>query len=173
MVIEIDNPLDRSRSSNIIIHDRESNPNRYLLVGLGGFVHIFWNLPMISSINKAIYRSDNNRDRIFNPYPHIRLYGFVGAVLCVGGVSRKRYNLEYSRSFKDKKMLNEATIERRLITLEQTVGDLQRKIDSKPVTESWLQKLTGSISDEAVFLEALEYGQTFRQSDRPTSESAE
>ena len=70
-------------------------------------------------------------------------------------------------------MLNEATIERRLITLEQTVGDLQRKVDSKPVAESWLQKLTGSISDEEVFLEALEYGQTFRQSDRPTSESAE
>ncbi len=70
-------------------------------------------------------------------------------------------------------MLNEATIERRLITLEQTVGDLQRKIDSKPVAESWLQKLTGSISDEAVFLEALEYGKTFRQSDRPIDESAE
>ncbi len=64
-------------------------------------------------------------------------------------------------------MLNEVTIERRLITLEQTVGDLQRKIDSKPIAESWLQKLTGSISDEAVFLEALEYGETFRQSDCP------
>lgn len=70
-------------------------------------------------------------------------------------------------------MLNEATIERRLITLEQTVEDLQRKVDSKPVNESWLQKLTGSISDEAVFLEALEYGQNFRQSDRPINKSAE
>jgi hypothetical protein len=46
-------------------------------------------------------------------------------------------------------------------------------VDGKPVTESWLQKLAGSISDEAVFLEALEYGQTFRQSDRPINESAE
>lgn len=70
-------------------------------------------------------------------------------------------------------MLNEVTIERRLETLEQTVCDLQRKVDTKPVTESWLQKLTGSISDEEVFLEALEYGKTFRQSDRPISESAE
>ncbi len=70
-------------------------------------------------------------------------------------------------------MLNELTIERRLETLEQTVCDLQRKVDTKPVTESWLQKLTGSISDEAVFLEALEYGKTFRQSDRPINESAE
>jgi hypothetical protein len=48
-----------------------------------------------------------------------------------------------------------------LITLEQTVGDLQRKVDSKPVTESWLQKLTGSISDEEVLLQALEYGRNF------------
>lgn len=70
-------------------------------------------------------------------------------------------------------MLNEVTIERRLETLEQTVCDLQRKVESKPVTESWLQKLTGSISDEAVFLEALEYGKTFRQSDRLINESAE
>lgn len=70
-------------------------------------------------------------------------------------------------------MLNEVTIERRLETLEQTVCDLQRKVDNKPVTESWLQKLTGSISDEAVFMEALEYGRTFRQSDRPVTESAE
>jgi hypothetical protein len=68
-------------------------------------------------------------------------------------------------------MLNEATIERRLITLEQTVYNLQQKIDSKPVTESWLQKLTGSISDEEVFLEALEYGKTFRQSDCHINES--
>jgi hypothetical protein len=67
-------------------------------------------------------------------------------------------------------MLDEATIERRLITLEQTVCDLQQKVDTKPVTESWLQKLTGSISDEAVFLEALEYGKTFRQSDRPVTD---
>jgi hypothetical protein len=70
-------------------------------------------------------------------------------------------------------MLNEITIERRLSNLEQTVSDLQQKVDRKPVAENWLQKLTGSISDEAVFLEALEYGQTFRQSDRPISESAE
>jgi hypothetical protein len=70
------------------------------------------------------------------------------------------------------KMLNEITLERRLATLEQTVCDLQRKVDSKPVTESWLQKLAGSISDEAVFVEALEYGKAFRQSDRPIDESA-
>jgi hypothetical protein len=68
-------------------------------------------------------------------------------------------------------MLNEITIERRLATLEQIVGDLQRKVDSKPITESWIQKLAGSISDEAAFVEALEYGQAFRQLDRPIDES--
>ena len=54
-------------------------------------------------------------------------------------------------------MLDE-TIEQRLITLEQAVSELQRKINSKPISENWLQKLIGSISDEAAFLEALEYG---------------
>ena len=68
-------------------------------------------------------------------------------------------------------MSDEITLERRLMTLEQTVSELQRKIDSKPVTENWLQKLTGSISDEEVFVKALEYGRAFRQSDRPIDES--
>ena len=70
-------------------------------------------------------------------------------------------------------MLDEITIEKRLVTLEQTVSDLQHKIDSQPVTKNWLQKLTGSISDETVFLEALEYGQAFRQSDKPIDENDE
>lgn len=70
-------------------------------------------------------------------------------------------------------MLDETTIEQRLITLEQAVSDLQRKVDSKPIPENWLQKLTGSISDEAAFLAALEYGRIFRQADKPIDESGE
>jgi hypothetical protein len=70
-------------------------------------------------------------------------------------------------------MLDEATLEHRLITLEQTVSELQRKVDSRAVSESWLQKLTGSMSDEAAFLEALEYGRAFRQSDKPMDERDE
>jgi hypothetical protein len=70
-------------------------------------------------------------------------------------------------------MLDETTLERRLMTLEQAVSDLQRKIDSKSTPENWLQKLIGSISDEAAFLKALEYGHTFRQADRPTDEGGE
>ncbi|MDX2229128.1 MAG: hypothetical protein NW220_05805 [Leptolyngbyaceae cyanobacterium bins.349] len=70
-------------------------------------------------------------------------------------------------------MLDEPTLERRLITLEQAVSDLQRKVDSKSTPENWLQKFIGSISDEAAFLEALEYGRAFRQADQPVSESDE
>jgi hypothetical protein len=67
-------------------------------------------------------------------------------------------------------MLDEATIESRLVSLEQTVSDLQLKVENKTIQEDWLQKLTGSISDEAAFLEAMEYGSAFRQSDRPVDE---
>jgi hypothetical protein len=61
-------------------------------------------------------------------------------------------------------MLDTATLEQRLITLEKIVFDLQDKFDSKPSSENWLDKLIGSISDDAAFLEALEYGRAFRQS---------
>jgi hypothetical protein len=69
-------------------------------------------------------------------------------------------------------MLNE-TILQRLVTLEQTVSDLQRKLESKPASENWLDKLVGSVSDEAAFLEALEYGRVSRQADRAIDESNE
>ncbi len=67
-------------------------------------------------------------------------------------------------------MLNEKTLEKRLMTLEQAVSDLQHKLESKPASENWLNQLIGSISDEAAFLEALEYGRLFRQADKPIDE---
>ena len=36
---------------------------------------------------------------------------------------------------------------------------------------NWLYKLIGSISDDSAFLEALEYGRTFRQSDKPIDDT--
>jgi hypothetical protein len=67
-------------------------------------------------------------------------------------------------------MLDEVTVEQRLNTLEQAVFDLQHKLESKPISENWLEKLIGSVSDEEAFLEALEYGRAFRQSDKPVNE---
>ena len=54
--------------------------------------------------------------------------------------------------------------------LEQMVFDLQRKINKWSKSENCLQKLIGSISDEAAFMEALEYGRTFRQVGELTEE---
>jgi hypothetical protein len=67
-------------------------------------------------------------------------------------------------------MLDETLLEQRLITIEQSVAALQHRIESGANTENWLEKLIGSISDEAAFLEALEYGRAFRQSDKPIDE---
>jgi hypothetical protein len=64
-------------------------------------------------------------------------------------------------------MLDLSTLERRLITIEQVVFDLQHKFDGKPNSDNWLKSLIGSISDDSAFLEALEYGRAFRQSDKP------
>jgi hypothetical protein len=67
-------------------------------------------------------------------------------------------------------MLDAATLEQRLITLEKVVLDLQQKVDSKPKAANWMEKLIGSISDDSAFLEALEYGHAFRQSDKPVDD---
>jgi hypothetical protein len=68
-------------------------------------------------------------------------------------------------------MLNENIVERRLLTLEQAVSELQSKFEEKS-SENWLEKMIGSISDEEAFLEALEYGRSFRKSDMLTDEGS-
>ena len=45
-------------------------------------------------------------------------------------------------------MLDTATLEQRLITLEQVVFDLQHKVDHPPTTDNWLENLKGSVSDD-------------------------
>jgi hypothetical protein len=70
-------------------------------------------------------------------------------------------------------VLDETTLEQRLVTLEAAVSDLQQKLEEKPASKNWLEKLIGSISDEDVFREALEYGRAFRQADKPNDESGE
>ncbi|RUT05258.1 hypothetical protein DSM106972_040790 [Dulcicalothrix desertica PCC 7102] len=68
-------------------------------------------------------------------------------------------------------MLDEAAIEQRLATLEREVAALKQKNNNDSTSDNWLNKLIGSISDEAAFLEALEYGRSFRQSDKPEETS--
>ncbi len=70
-------------------------------------------------------------------------------------------------------MLDEATLERRLTTLEQEVNALKHKAARNAPSSNWLEKLIGSISDESAFLKALEYGRSFREADKPVDESDE
>ncbi|MEY2983952.1 MAG: hypothetical protein RLZZ568_569 [Cyanobacteriota bacterium] len=70
-------------------------------------------------------------------------------------------------TLKNETMLDQTTFAQRLTTLEQTVLDLQRKVNNQPNSENWLETLIGSISDESAFSEALDYGRRFRQIDQP------
>ncbi len=72
-----------------------------------------------------------------------------------------------------KRMLDETTIEQRLVNLEHTVAELKRQLVAAPITSNWLEKVTDSISDEQAFLEVLEYGKSLRHADRPADETSE
>jgi hypothetical protein len=78
-------------------------------------------------------------------------------------------------------MSNETALEQRLSDLEQIVAVLQRQVNAQHSASSpqqieplqspnWLDKLIGSISDEAAFLAAADYGRAYRQADRPSDE---
>jgi hypothetical protein len=64
-------------------------------------------------------------------------------------------------------MSSEAALERRVAAVEEAVAELRAQFASRPGHANWLEKVAGSISDEAAFDEALEYGRAFRQADRP------
>ena len=68
-------------------------------------------------------------------------------------------------------MVSETVIEARLTKLENAVAELQRQATVAPQKEDWLDAITGSITDEEAFLEALKYGREFRESDKPTPPS--
>jgi hypothetical protein len=63
-------------------------------------------------------------------------------------------------------MLDEATIERRLTALEQALVDVRLGLAGPKPADNWLEIVSGSISDEPAFLEALELGRAIRQADR-------
>jgi hypothetical protein len=70
-------------------------------------------------------------------------------------------------------MSETAILEQRLEVVEGAVADLQRRLGDGRRNGNWLEKIAGSISDDAAFLEALELGRAFRQADRPADESSE
>ncbi|GAA6614871.1 transferase hexapeptide repeat containing protein [Scytonema sp. NUACC26] len=70
-------------------------------------------------------------------------------------------------------MLDESALEQRLVNLEHTVAELKRQMSAVPTTDNWLEKVTGSVSDEQTFLEILEYGKFLRHADKPVDETSE
>jgi hypothetical protein len=67
-------------------------------------------------------------------------------------------------------MLDEATVERRLVALEAAVANLERRV--QPAADDWLKKVIGSVRDIKTFDEALAYGKAYRQSDRPPDDTS-
>ena len=70
-------------------------------------------------------------------------------------------------------MSETAILEQRLEVAEGVVADLQRRLGDARRNGNWLEKIAGSISDDAAFLEALEFGRAIQQVDRPADDSSE
>lgn len=67
-------------------------------------------------------------------------------------------------------MTSETPLELRVAAIETGLAELRDQIESRPDAMSWLDRVAGSITDEAAFEEALSYGRAFRQADRPADE---
>jgi hypothetical protein len=62
-------------------------------------------------------------------------------------------------------MMTTQTIEERVTHLEAELERISRLVKpDQPATEpNWIDRLAGSITNETLFLEALEYGKQYRQ----------
>ena len=68
-------------------------------------------------------------------------------------------------------MSNEITLEQRLVAVERAITDIQLQLAVGPISPDWLDEVTGSVTDEAAFREALGFGRAFRSADRPTDDA--
>jgi hypothetical protein len=65
---------------------------------------------------------------------------------------------------------NELVLEQRLVAVERAISDIQLQLAGSRPSPDWLDAVTGSVTDEAAFREALKFGQDFRSADRPTDD---
>jgi hypothetical protein len=66
--------------------------------------------------------------------------------------------------------MNENVLEKRLAALEQAVKDLQQWRNQSGPAGNWIDRLSGSVSDQETFRKAVEAGRAFRHADRPEEE---
>ncbi|HUG93772.1 MAG TPA: hypothetical protein VML55_23285 [Planctomycetaceae bacterium] len=70
-------------------------------------------------------------------------------------------------------LVNAALLEKRVAALEHAVEDLKHWRNTGGPAADWIDRLTGSISDEATFRKALKAGRAFRQASRPAERGDE
>lgn len=66
----------------------------------------------------------------------------------------------------------EATLEQRMMALEEAVRELQETINARKPTPDWLERVIGSMKDEPAFDEVLAHGQAIRHADRAHEDRA-
>jgi hypothetical protein len=65
----------------------------------------------------------------------------------------------------------QAVLEQRLAAVEREVAELRSLLSITSPPANWLEKVTGSVTDEAAFREVLKLGRAIRAADRPSEES--
>lgn len=68
--------------------------------------------------------------------------------------------------------MSTATLERRVVVLEEAVRELQDAIKVRKSAADWLERVIGSMKDEPAFDEVLAYGRAIRQADQPLTENS-
>ena len=69
-------------------------------------------------------------------------------------------------------MIVENHVEERLTAVERELAEVQRRLNSLPIVDNWLEKIKGSFKDEPAFDEVIELGRALRAAEFPFEENA-
>jgi hypothetical protein len=64
-------------------------------------------------------------------------------------------------------MMTQTQLEERLLAVETTLQEIQRRLATLPPAPNWLDEIIGSFKDEPAFDEVIAFGRAFRRGKLP------
>ena len=64
-------------------------------------------------------------------------------------------------------MMTQTQLEERLLAVETTLQEMQRRLATLPPAPNWLDEIIGAFKDEPAFDEVIAFGRAFRRGELP------
>ena len=67
--------------------------------------------------------------------------------------------------------MTSSSLEKRVVTLEQELAKLKRKVESADMAVPWWERIAGTFADDSIYRQAMKLGREYRESLQPPKPS--